>query len=635
MSRLADAKRASQVWRASDEGLRNQILAAPPMPGMEGYEGPPLKVDQAIDHFSDEVIQKRIEAINERRKERPPVPEPGTSFLDKWAFYAAKFKENIPETAFFQNIITAVIAVAGVLVGIQTYDLDQSIVQTCAVIDEVILGIFIMEMVVKMIGESPRVDRYFYNAWNQFDFVIVASAVPPLSTVVGGQVMILRLLRLLRVLKLLKAIPQLQMILMGMVGSLSSISYVALLLFMVLYLWAIIGVILFSANDPEYFGTVDRALVSLWQAASGDDWTEIMYTAFWGCDHPSASPHYSDPSLCTDPKGFPGISVIIPTMYFLTFEVFAGLMLVNLFIGVMMVSMEEAKEGMKGGMVIKVGLVRGFDLIAADSELMGGKSDPYVVVTLNGEENKAKQTKKLPNTLNPVWNETLEFNIESSTSPALIKFDVIDHDFVGAHDPIGDVTIDATKLPDSKTFMVDLTLDGVAHGAIRVTLQKIDLQNESVDQKWNPLFMKLSVAQERINRIATELGHKISADKKLRKAELRRVLTDSVIKTASAVVPAAVMRLVLRKKFKKAKTKLKVTRALKGSAKRAHNRAANAVVPAGTLDAAAKGKGKEAKVESVTRVTPFKLEDANDGGAAVVPIAGPPAVSAKKPKADA
>ena len=50
------------------------------------------------------------------------------------------------------------------------------------------------------------------------------------------------------------------------------------------YLWSVIGVMYFGENDPVHFGTLDIAMLTLWRMATGDDWTEIMYTAMWGCD---------------------------------------------------------------------------------------------------------------------------------------------------------------------------------------------------------------------------------------------------------------------------------------------------------------------------------------------------------------
>ena len=57
-----------------------------------------------------------------------------------------------------------------------------------------------------------------------------------------------------------------------------------LLLFIVLYLYGILGMILFYYNDPWHFGTLTRALVSLFRASTLEDWTDIMYINYFKCD---------------------------------------------------------------------------------------------------------------------------------------------------------------------------------------------------------------------------------------------------------------------------------------------------------------------------------------------------------------
>ena len=60
-------------------------------------------------------------------------------------------------------------------------------------------------------------------------------------------------------------------------------SYVMLMVFLLFYLWAVVGVIFLSKNDPVNFGNLHLAFLALWRSATGDDWTDMMYTAFWGC----------------------------------------------------------------------------------------------------------------------------------------------------------------------------------------------------------------------------------------------------------------------------------------------------------------------------------------------------------------
>jgi hypothetical protein len=73
------------------------------------------------------------------------------------------------------------------------------------------------------------------------------------------------------------------MIVMGLAGGLSSIVYIVILLLLVFYLYAIVGVMYFKTNDPWHFGTLHIAMVTLVRAATLEDWTEIMYVNIFGC----------------------------------------------------------------------------------------------------------------------------------------------------------------------------------------------------------------------------------------------------------------------------------------------------------------------------------------------------------------
>jgi hypothetical protein len=56
-----------------------------------------------------------------------------------------------------------------------------------------------------------------------------------------------------------------------------SIAYINLLLFLLFYLYGIMGYMAFSGNDQFHFGNLPRAIVSLWRAATLEDWTDMMY----------------------------------------------------------------------------------------------------------------------------------------------------------------------------------------------------------------------------------------------------------------------------------------------------------------------------------------------------------------------
>jgi hypothetical protein len=366
----------------------------------------------------------------------------------QWYWPLSKVSDRVAESALFVNFITVVIIMAGVMVGIQTEinennrnyascsevgvcsehldhyaeEANKSIARravaggyegTCMshdtyilcpdgcyektspilvleTLDTIILVVFCVEIIVKVIGKFDRPWYYFHvprkgiDRWNTFDFVVVAGSFLPGS---GSLLTILRLLRLLRVLKLLKAFPALQVIVVALISGLGSIAYIGVILIMVFYIFGILAMILYKANDPWHFGTVHISMLSLFRAATLEDWTDIMYTNVYGCANYGAFGSCDDasaghalkaaridtsteegmqlqifyeqqanitgncgeaidlgytPFCCCAEHSYEG--GLVAYFYFTIFTVLGALVLMTLFIGVITTSMEEAQE---------------------------------------------------------------------------------------------------------------------------------------------------------------------------------------------------------------------------------------------------------------------------------------------------
>lgn len=172
----------------------------------------------------------------------------------------------ITNTNWFTALIMGIIGIAAVTVGMQTYDLDTDLQWAITnVVEPLIKWIFVVEAVLLLLSKGLRPFDYFKDPWNLFDFVIVVSSFLPIG---ASQVTTLRLLRLLRLLKLVKVLPKLRRLITGLANSLSSIGYISLLLGLLFYLFAVLGVIMFSSTDPFYFGNLHTALITLWQVSA-------------------------------------------------------------------------------------------------------------------------------------------------------------------------------------------------------------------------------------------------------------------------------------------------------------------------------------------------------------------------------
>jgi voltage-gated sodium channel len=88
----------------------------------------------------------------------------------------------------------------------------------------------------------------------------------------------------MRLVKLVSKIKQLQVIVMGLGNGLGSVTYILILLVLVFYLFAVLGVNFFRKNDPFHFGSVGVAMLSLFRFATLENWGPALYVDIFGCD---------------------------------------------------------------------------------------------------------------------------------------------------------------------------------------------------------------------------------------------------------------------------------------------------------------------------------------------------------------
>ena len=244
------------------------------------------------------------------------------------------FCKQIAESKWFGNLVTIAILIAGILVGMATYpEFSQKYSTILEILNEIILYIFIIEILIKLIAEGKKPWLYFTDAWNIFDFIIVAAAFLPFG---GSSIAVMRLLRLLRVLKLVKALPKLQMLVGALLKSIPSLGYVSILLLLLFYIYAVAGVFFFGENDPIHFENLQISMLSLFRVVTLEDWTDIMYINMYGCDNYG---YQGNEVLCTNSTGNPLGSAI----FFVSFVLIGTMIMLNLFIGVIMTAMEETK----------------------------------------------------------------------------------------------------------------------------------------------------------------------------------------------------------------------------------------------------------------------------------------------------
>ncbi len=256
-----------------------------------------------------------------------------------------KICKGIADSQWFTNFILGVIVLAGVVVGMQTYkEFEAENHALLSTLDTVILWIFALEAAIKIISKGKRPLDYFKDPWNVFDFTIVVVCFLPIG---GKFIPVLRLARVLRVLKLVSAIPRLQILVNAVLKSIPSIGYVFLLGILHFYIYGCMATFLFSDNDPVHFRNLQTSMLSLFRAVTLEDWTDLMYINMYG----SANYGYDESTYAalanigiTEDKVVSTASPLAAGAFFVSFILTGAMIVLNLFVGVMLTGMDEAKK---------------------------------------------------------------------------------------------------------------------------------------------------------------------------------------------------------------------------------------------------------------------------------------------------
>ncbi|KAF5404516.1 hypothetical protein PHET_02097 [Paragonimus heterotremus] len=151
-------------------------------------------------------------------------------------------------------------------------------------------GVFTVEFVLKLTAFGFK--NYFSDGWNVFDFIIVVGSFVDInmSHLAANSKFIsinfFRLFRVMRLAKLLNRGEGIRTLLWTFVKSFQALPYVALLITMLFFIYAVIGMQMFgkislhnensAINRNNHFQTFPQSLLVLFRSATGEAWQEIM-----------------------------------------------------------------------------------------------------------------------------------------------------------------------------------------------------------------------------------------------------------------------------------------------------------------------------------------------------------------------
>ena len=180
---------------------------------------------------------------------------------------------RIADSSRFQNFISVVIVANAVTLGLGTYDWDSGVDSLLSTLDEVFLGIFVLELAIRITAFGSRPQDFFRDGWNLFDFTVIALAFVP---GVRQNVTLLRLARLLRVVRLVTVLPDLRVLLRAMARSIPPITSLVVLTLLIMYVYGMVGWILFHEEDPANWGNIGDSMLSLFQILTLENWPDYL-----------------------------------------------------------------------------------------------------------------------------------------------------------------------------------------------------------------------------------------------------------------------------------------------------------------------------------------------------------------------
>ena len=179
----------------------------------------------------------------------------------------------IRNSKVFSGIVISVIVASAIFAGVSSYDISPQYNVYLDLFDYAITLFFVIEIVIRMISERSLI-KFFKDGWNVFDFLIVTISLVPINNV--ESIFVARLLRIIRVLRIITVVPAFRHIIDSLVKSIPRVGFIALLMFIFMYVWGAIGTMFFGELDPENWGNIGLALITLVQVATYDDWANIM-----------------------------------------------------------------------------------------------------------------------------------------------------------------------------------------------------------------------------------------------------------------------------------------------------------------------------------------------------------------------
>ncbi|MEP2718112.1 ion transporter, partial [Pseudophaeobacter sp.] len=211
------------------------------------------------------------------------------------------------------NSILGIIIFNAVTLGLSTSDaVNAKAGGLLGVIDKLVLAVFVAELTLKLFAYRLK---FFSSAWNIFDLAVVSVGMLPDKQGLSA----LRGLRVIRALRLLSVIPQMRKVVQALLDALPGMGAVIVMISIVFYVFGVMATLMYGSAFDEWFGTLGRSLYSLFQIMTLESWSMGIVR----------------PVMEVYPMAW---------SFFVPFIVITAFSVLNLFIGLLVNTMQSAVE---------------------------------------------------------------------------------------------------------------------------------------------------------------------------------------------------------------------------------------------------------------------------------------------------
>nr|AEJ87267.1 voltage operated calcium channel Cav1A [Dugesia japonica] len=248
----------------------------------------------------------------------------------------------------FEYVILSLILANTICLAARFDQQPKPYTETLDILNIIFTVVFTLEFILKLSAFSFK--NYFSDAWNIFDFIVVlgsyvdiiiskanTNSSPQVGKTKFISINFFRLFRVMRLVKLLSKEDSIRKLLWTFIKSFQALPYVALLIVMLFFIYAVIGMQMFgkiALNNSDSaisrnnnFQTFPAAVLVLFRSATGESWQEIMLSCTGTDEKSHCEPGTNEHGLCGSWVAYP---------YFISFYMICSFLIINLFVAVIM-----------------------------------------------------------------------------------------------------------------------------------------------------------------------------------------------------------------------------------------------------------------------------------------------------------